>query len=133
MDVVVKKPKIDKKGVFANRNFIKGEVVLKWNPKKLSKSDADKLPQDEKHYLYKKGGIFYLMQHPERYVNHSCNANTIPKKLSDVAIRDIKRGEEITSDYGKDSSVSFVCKCGSSNCIGTIKSKEVSDKVHQSC
>jgi len=30
-DVLVKRSKIEGKGVFAKRNFKKGEVVIKWN------------------------------------------------------------------------------------------------------
>lgn len=64
------------------------------------------------------------MQPPEKYVNHSCEANTKVKNHSDVAIRHIKKGEEITSNYIKEGSFSsFVCKCGSKRCKGVIKIK----------
>ncbi len=39
-DIVVKKSKIIGKGVFAIRDFKKGEVVLKWNPKPITKFEA---------------------------------------------------------------------------------------------
>lgn len=39
------------------------------------------------------------MMIPERYVNHSETPNTKPVAKSDVAIRKIKAGEEITSSY----------------------------------
>lgn len=129
MDIVVKKSKIHNKGVFASKNFKRGETVLKWSPKKLSKFQINNLPEEEKHYIYKEKGIAYLMQPPERFVNHSCDANTKPINLSDVATRDIKAGEEITSNYGKDSSISFVCKCGSAKCVGVVESKVIPDKV----
>lgn len=54
-DIIVKKSKIDKKGVFAGRDFKKGEVVLKWKPKILSKFKVEKLPIKERHYLYQDG------------------------------------------------------------------------------
>lgn len=41
------------------------------------------------------------MQEPERYINYSCNSNTIPKDNCDVVICKIRKGEEITSDYSK--------------------------------
>jgi len=64
------------------------------------------------------------MQVPEKYVNHSCNANTRVGNQCDIAIRDIKKGEEITSDYGKEGSfISFKCECGSKNCRGRIGRK----------
>ena len=60
------------------------------------------------------------MQSPEKFVNHSCEPNTHVKNSCDVAVRNIKKGEEITSDYGKNNFVSFICKCGGKNCRGAI-------------
>lgn len=120
-NIVVKKSKINKKGVFAARDFKKGEIVLRWSPKFLVKSEAEKLRNGQKHYIYKAGKNKYLlMQSPEKFVNHSCKANTQVKNRCDVAIRGIKKGEEITSDYKKGSSVPFECQCGSKNCRGVI-------------
>lgn len=121
-DIIVKKSKINKKGVFAARDFRKGEVVLKWNPKILGELEAEKIKGNQKHYLYKVGKNKYLLLQPsEKFVNHSCEANTHIKNMNcDVAVRNIKKGEEITSDYIKGISVSFVCKCGSKNCRGVI-------------
>jgi len=84
-DIIVKKSKIDKKGVFAARDFKKGEVVLKWNPLPLKKSAINLLPEKEKHYLLKVKNNSFLMQPPERYVNHSCEANTYVKNQCDIA------------------------------------------------
>ena len=45
-------------------------------------------------------GTRVLMQAPERYVNSDSSApNTQTVGESDVAVRDISLGEEITSDY----------------------------------
>jgi len=121
-DVIVKKSKINKKGVFANKNFKKGEVVLEWHPKTLKESEVRKMPADKRHYVYKSADKYFLMQSPEKYVNHSCDANTEARNGRDIAVRDIKKGEEITSDYTKQgSSTSFICTCGSHKCRGFIK------------
>lgn len=120
-NIIVKKSKIDKKGVFATKDFKKGEIVLKWTPKFLGKSEVEKLRNDQRHYAYKAGkNKYFLMQSPEKFVNHSCEANTRVKNYCDVAVRDIEKGEEITSDYGKSNPISFECKCGSKNCRGVI-------------
>ncbi len=120
-DIIIKRSKINKKGVFAARNFKKGEEVIKWGHSIINKSEIGKLDASDKHYIYKVGeNKYFLMQSPEKYVNHSCAANTRVKNCCDVAIRDIRKGEEITSDYGKGGSVSFVCKCGSKNCRDMI-------------
>ena len=115
MDVVIKKSKIKGKGVFAGRDFKKGEVVLKWNPKILTKPEANKLTIKQKHYLYREKNEYFLMQSPEKYINHSCDTNTVAKNKSDIAIRSIRKGEEITSSYPN---ISFKCKCGSKKCLG---------------
>ncbi|MFA6325180.1 MAG: SET domain-containing protein [Candidatus Paceibacterota bacterium] len=117
MDIIVKKSKIQGKGVFANKFFKKGEVVLKWNSKKITKEEADKLNINQKHYLYKERNKYFLMQSPEKYINRSCDPNTIPKNQCDVAVRSIKKGEEITSSYNN---VGFKCKCEFEGCINKI-------------
>lgn len=119
--VVIKKSRINKKGVFAAQNFKRGEVVLKWNPKILTKSEVDKLPKSRKHDVDKITENKYVLQSPpERFMNHSCEPNTRVKNHSDVAIKNIKKGEEITSDYGEGVLITFECRCGSRKCRGTI-------------
>ncbi len=124
-DLIVKKSKIHGKGVFANRDFKKGEVVIKYNLKPLTKKEFENLPEKEKHYTDFKDGKYWLFQIPERFVNHSCEPNTNPDQIKrcDIAIRDIKKGEEITTDYRKDNieGLNMRCKCGSKNCKGIIK------------
>lgn len=119
--IVVKKSKISGKGVFAGRGFKEGEVVLKWRPMMLTKSQAEALSERDRHYLNKTGNKYLLMGSPERYMNHSCAPNTRAKRNGDVAIRDIRKGEEITSDYyGEGEFKSFQCRCAHKSCQGFI-------------
>jgi SET domain-containing protein len=123
-DIVIKKSKIIGKGVFAARDFKKGEMVLKLEPKEITKKEAEKVSSREAHYLWHFGKKYFLMQPPGRYVNHSCDANTTVRKNCDVAKRDIKKGEEITSNYARARATkrtAFVCKCGSKNCKGMVR------------
>lgn len=118
-DIVIKKSKISGLGVFANRNFRKGEVVLKWRMSKiLTKPQADKLSKKLKNYIFRIcRNKYVLQQSPERYVNHSCIANTYVRGTCDIASRNIKKGEEITSNYTPEAiHVSFKCRCGKKNC-----------------
>lgn len=107
-NITLKKSKIgqfpDGKGVFANRDFKKGEVVIKYNLKPLTKKDFENLPESEKIFTHTHWGIIYLYPIPDRYVNHSENPNTTQdlKNKQDIAKRDIKKGEEITTDSMKD-------------------------------
>jgi SET domain-containing protein len=124
VNVIVKESKIHEKGVFASRNFKKGEVVLKWDiSHELTKKEVDSMPEEEKRYVTFFDGKYVLMQPPERYVNHSCEANTHAENFCDVAKRDIMEGEEITADYAEEGvpDMNMKCKCGSKNCRGIIK------------
>lgn len=124
--VIVKKSRIHGKGVFAARNFKKGEVVLKWDTAhELSSEQVKRLPLHEKKYVTFFHGKYVLMQPPERFVNHSCDSNTTAKNFSDIAKRDIKKGEEITADYSEECvpGLNMKCKCGSRKCRGIIHKK----------
>lgn len=122
-NIIVRKSKIDKKGVFAARDFKKGEIVLEWNPKILANAEVKLLKAGQKHYLLPAGKKGYLlMRSPEKFMNHSCEANTRARNRCDIAVRNIRKGEEITSDYGKEGgAVPFACKCRSKKCRGTIE------------
>jgi len=120
----IKVSKISGKGLFATELIHKGETVLIWQPKVLSKQQASKLPQvEQNHYLYPDGENMLLVQPPERYMNHSCEANTHVEGKSDVASRNIEPGEEITSDYLGLETEDFECSCGSTGCRRPVKRK----------
>ena len=61
-----------------------------------------------------------------KYINHSCDPNCetdiIKGRIWISAIKDIKKGEELSYDYGYDmySFEDHPCRCGSKNCIGYI-------------
>lgn len=67
---------------------------------------------------------------PQHYLNHSCEPNAgWHGQLFIVAMRDIKKGEEVVYDYGmiihsNPKSTEFFtmeCLCGTNSCRGTIK------------
>ncbi|MEK6889941.1 MAG: SET domain-containing protein-lysine N-methyltransferase [Nanoarchaeota archaeon] len=122
-NLIVNNSTIHGKGVFANKDFKKGEVVIKYNLKKLTKEQFDNLSEEEKHFTSIKEDKIYLFPSPERYVNHSCESNTNPSSDGDIAIKNIKSGEEITTDYRKDDvpGLNMKCNCKSKNCKMIIK------------
>ena len=123
-NVIVKKSKIHGKGVFANKDFKKGKVVLEWNPKRIfTRKEIMRLPAQKRIYIERLSGNKYiLMEQPERYVNHSCEPNTYTKNSSDIAKRNIKKGEEILSAYSNDELLNkFVCRCKSKKCRGLVR------------
>jgi SET domain-containing protein len=110
------------KGVFA-RQFIPKGTVLPWrNTKEISRAELYLLPVSERRFTDNQDGKIFLVGEPERYVNHSCDSNTHPGSLCDIASRDILIGEEVTADYKNFYILdgSFECRCGSKTCRGTI-------------
>jgi SET domain-containing protein len=103
-DVFIGKGNLDGKGIFAARDFKKDEVIIKYNLKAITQEEFDNLPESEKEFTHAHNGQIHLYSVPERYVNHSENPNTYQdfENWADVALRDIKKGEEITTDATKD-------------------------------
>lgn len=102
-DVLLKKSKIgqfdDGIGAFVNRDFKKGEVVIKWNLKALSEAEYNNLPEYEKeNFCHQRNGIRWLYPDPERHVNRFDSPNVIPdfEQQANVALRDIRKDEELS-------------------------------------
>jgi len=93
-DYEIKISPISGKGIFAKRLIKSGETIFEWSPKVFTKEEAGKLPKEElDHYTYPDGVNILWMQPPERFMNHSCDANTKVVGKSDVAICNIQVGE----------------------------------------
>jgi len=99
-DVVIGKGKLSGKGLYAARNFKKGEVVKRWNLKELSQAQFNALPESEYMFVHSFWGKMYLFSEPSRYINHSVNPNVVSnfEKKADYAARSIKKGEAITTN-----------------------------------
>ena len=92
---------------------------------------SDKFDNEKPIYLFSLNNRYDLdgnvSWNTARLINHSClnNCDYDGKglKLWIIAIKDIKKGEEITCDYGFGYDADykqFPCKCGSINCVGYI-------------
>lgn len=60
-----------------------------------------------------------------RFINHSCAPNTYfrctPERAEVYALRAIRRGEELTVDYGESHhDGKLACRCGARDCRGYI-------------
>ena len=124
-DVVIKPSNIHGKGIFALRDFKRGEIVLDWQPCStiLSKKEVERLPIVEKQYVSVTDKRYVLLQSPARFVNHSCDANAQGILQGYATLREIRKGEEITIDYSKEKvpSLEMKCQCGSRKCVKVIK------------
>ena len=130
----IKKSNIDKKGLSAAKNIKAGTKIIDYVGKIITKKEVENDPKfdNEKDiYLFNLNNKYDLdgnfSFNTARLINHSCNPNCevngVGLKLWIFALRNIKKGEELTYDYGfgfdqdyKD----YVCKCGSKNCVGYI-------------
>ena len=130
----IKKSNIDNKGLYAGRSIKDGTKIIEYKGKIITKKKVEedsKFDNDKAIYLfninkrYDLDGDFKF--NTARLINHSCNPNCevagTGLKVWVYAIRDIKKGEELSYDYGfgydeyyKD----FPCRCGSKNCVGYI-------------
>ena len=103
-DVTIGRGNLAGKGVYTNSDIKEGEIVIKYNLKLLTKDEYNNLPKGEKMFIHKHYGQVHLYSEPERYVNHSKNPNTYQdlERQCDIALRDIKKGEAITTNATKD-------------------------------
>jgi SET domain-containing protein len=136
----IKKSNIDKKGrgLYATKDIKEGTRIIDYIGKIITKKQTeDSLKFDNAKPIY----LFNLNKkydmdgdvswNTARLINHSCSNNSdyngTGLKLWVMAIRDIKKGEEITADYGfgyDEEYKQFPCKCGYKNCCGYIVRSE---------
>jgi len=134
----IRKSKIAGYGVFAKKNIKKGTLIITLKGEICSSEEisrriknkverpADPLQIDASTYLD--------LNEISRTFNHSCNPNAFIRGKNElVALRDIKKDEEITYDYSTTADEDeeevknehgiwyFACSCGSKNCRHIIK------------
>ncbi len=130
----IKKSNIDNRGLYASKNIKSGTKIIEYKGKIVTKKKVEedsKYDNDKAIYLFNLNKKYDLdgdfRYNTARLINHSCNPNCevsgVGFKIWVYAIRDIKKGEELSYDYGfgydeyyKD----FPCRCGAKNCVGYI-------------
>ena len=143
--IVFKSSKIHSKGGFAARDIPKKTKIIEYIGRVISKEEAEDLAAMElkKHRKDKEKGAVYIFElnkkydidgnvswNPARLINHSCLPNAKVEIKNDriwiISRKKIKKGEEITYDYGYDLEnwKDHPCRCGNKNCIGYIISRD---------
>ena len=139
---IKKNSRIHSSGLFAKTDIKSGTRIIEYRGLKITKAQSDKIADVHIEANKKEGKvgsvyIFTLNQRYDingkvswnlaKYINHSCDPNCetdiIRGKIWISAIRDIKKGEEFTCDYGfgyDENYKQFPCKCDSKNCCGYI-------------
>jgi hypothetical protein len=117
-------------GVFATREIPQGTIVWvldeldrRLKPEQMAHLGRRYEPLLERYGYLNAAGEWVLCWDLARWINHSCDANTLSSGWElDVAIRDIAAGEEITNDYGSlNLGRSFACRCGAAACRRRVR------------
>lgn len=139
---VLRRSSIHGTGVYAARKIPAGTQVFEYIGEIISAQEADRRhpvnPDDPFHTFF-----FALSNgkvidggpsgNDAKWINHSCEPNCETEETDDhrihiVALRDIKRGEELYYDYGlvlderltKKVREQYQCLCGTPSCRGTM-------------
>ena len=130
----IKNSKIDNKGLYASRSIKNSTKIVEYKGKIITKKQVEDNPK------FDNGKAIYLFDLSKKYdldgdfkfniarlINHSCDPNCevygSGLKVWVYAIKDIKKGEELTYDYGfsfDENFKDFPCRCGSKKCVGYI-------------
>ena len=94
-------------GLFAARPFKKGERVIEYFGRTITNAEAY---TSRSKYLFEVHGRKTIdgatRRNTARYINHSCRPNCTPEiergRIFIDAKRNIRTGEELTYDYGKE-------------------------------
>lgn len=121
-------------GVFATSFIPKGTITYVKDPLEieLSQTSYDLLEPayqviaDKYSYVDEYGTLIISWDHA-KYVNHSCDCNTISTGYGfEIAIKDIKKGDEITDEYGLfNMKEQMTLSCACRNCRKVLTPSDV--------
>lgn len=109
-------------GLRTLKDIKKGDLVIEYTGRKTTNAAAERQPNRYQFDLDDKWTIDGSPRsNTARYINHSCRPNceavhyTNTNEIGIEAIRNIKAGEELTYDYGKEYFNEYIkpvgCKC----------------------
>ena len=130
----VRRSKIDNFGLYATRDIKSGSKIIEYKGKVITRKEAEENPKydnDKAIYLFNLNKKYDLdgdfKFNTARLINHSCDPNCevtgTGLKVWVHSIKDIKKGEEFSYDYGfsfDEDFKNYPCKCGSIKCCGYI-------------
>lgn len=110
-------------GLFATGNIKKDDFIIEYTGERINDAEGER--RWRRQYLFFVHDDLFIdgtgRENTARYINHSCRPNAEPELDEDEnriyirARRNIKAGEEITYDYGKEFFNRFIkpkgCRC----------------------
>ena len=112
------------KGVFALRDFARGEFILRRRHGRVVRNDrlATLTRTERRHLTELDRDRSAVILPPGCYLNHACDPNAMRSGVKVFAWRPIRSGEEITIDYRLSAfdGARSRCLCGTASCNGTI-------------
>ncbi len=141
--LVVRRSKVQGRGVFAARDIAEGERIIEYTGERITPAQADARCSDDEAMRRHHTFLFSVSQrvvidgghggNESRYINHSCDPNcdvVISRSRVFVhALRDIPEGDELSYDYWYETDESYgwddlrriyPCRCRAANCRGTL-------------
>lgn len=120
-------------GAFATRLIPRGTIV--WVRDTLDRAirpqELARMPDIQRdrtlHFgFFDRHGDLILAWDQTRYVNHDCEPSCIsPGYEFELAVRDIRPGEQLTNDYATlNLTRGFECACGSAGCRGRFDPRD---------
>ena len=117
------------KGVACKAQYKKGDTILVFEGKPHPLEDFKSISKyDENHSVQIGNDKWLVISDDSKFINHSCAPNCGFKgTVKIVAMRNIKKGMELTFDYAmsEDSEWCMKCRCGSKGCRKIIKGYSV--------
>ena len=148
---IVKYSKLHGKGIFARKDIPKNTHIIEYIGNIVSRKEGERIAEEHHNKAKKTGsGAVYIFElnrkqdidgsvswNTARFINHSCEPNCKYKIIDNhiwiISLREIKKGEELTYDYGYDLEDyhEHPCKCNSKKCLGYIIGKRYRKKFHR--
>lgn len=145
----IRQSSIHNKGAFAIQDIPKGTRIIEYIGERITKAESERRSIRKIERAKKTGrGAVYIFELNKRYdidgsvgyniarfINHTCDPNCetdiIRGHIWIIALRNIKKGEELSYDYGYDIDEfrDHPCLCGSKKCVGYIVNQEQWDKL----
>ena len=143
--IEVRESEIHGTGVFASTKVPKGKKVIEYIGEKITKKESARrsIALIEKNRGSETDGAVYIFEvnkrhdidgnipeNTARFINHACDPNCEPDVIKNrvwlISTRKIKKGEELSYNYGFDLEdyEEHKCRCGAKECIGYITAED---------